>query len=206
MLAGIHAAFRATDPEVWPEAVRASAWALPWTSVPLMAAEDGTLAPAEDAPDLPAVAPGDLMPKLAIKSWRDAGRLRVVREGAPLDAAVASLIAGPTWQQRLVLRAWLDASLAPALHLSPWRAVGDETRYLAGADGARHLSTCLRADGPRDAAAAKVLADTAWKEFGQARSLVVQMAYDAEGAPLVVDVNPGLTLSELRFLEEEGLI
>ncbi len=113
-LAELYAQFRATDPVQWPDALKPHAWAWPDLSLPLYQTETGTL---DFDADLPINAPRDFFPKLAIKSWRDSGRLRMVPRGAPFRNTLQGLLMSPTQQQRLVLEAWLTAGAPPLLHL-----------------------------------------------------------------------------------------
>lgn len=204
-LAELYAQFRATDPVQWPDALKPHAWAWPDLSLPLCQTETGTF---DFDADLPINAPRDFFPKLAIKSWRDSGRLRMVPRGAPFRNTLKGLLMSPTQQQRLVLEAWFTDGATPFLHLYPWRPTHrtTEARYLAGPEGVRRLSSCYRDNAPADFAAAQALAVEVRDLMGLKSSLVLQLAYAPDGSPKVVDINPALSRPHLRLLEEEGAI
>lgn len=146
-----------------------------------------------------------LMPKLGIKSWRDAGGLGVIYEGVGMAAVLGVLLRNPTSAQTLMARAWTRTGTRLQMFLSPYVDFSDvsEARYLALGGTCRRISACLRGrsgahfedDADRLALAAADMADAlgsgAW---------ILDLALLPSRAIGLVEVNPGLTPQDLAAL------
>jgi len=175
----------------------------PVKSLDVHAAGNGFALTAPDAAQIPA--PAALLPKLGIKSWRDAGTLNVINDGIPLAAALDKILARPTSAQRVSAKAWLMNGLPLQVHLSLYLDFTDisEARYLAGPREIRAISQCLRGASaagvpsllPRLQAAVKMLVDQL-----PPRSHVIDLACLPDGNLRIVEINPGLTPHEVKAL------
>ena len=150
-----------------------------------------------------------LVPKLAIKSWRDAGTLGVIHEGLNVRLVVEQLLRHPTAPQRLAARAWTQAGLPLHLHLSPYVDFSDvsEVRFLTNPNECRRVSTCLRGRSAEDfASALPGLTAFALQIAAHLppRSHVLDVGLRPTGDIRLVDVNPGLTPQELAALRSDA--
>ncbi|MEM9436630.1 MAG: hypothetical protein AAGA15_06275 [Pseudomonadota bacterium] len=191
---------RSTDVLAWPEALQMIAWQMPWKSLALAWDPETARISREDT--CPDTAPTDLFPKLAVKSWQEGGRLRLIPEGLPLAAAVDARLATPTRQQQVALQAWNDADAPPCLHLFPWRDMSriSEARFAWSGGQISLKSLCVRNSVAFSA-----------DEFTQACALiaecipvldsfVAQFVIDETGSKRLLDVNPVLTQREIDTL------
>ena len=187
----------ATDILAWPEPVRALAWQTPWLSVPLEVGD--TIAVAEDVPE---TAPMPLMPKIAIKSWQESGRLRQIPADLPLHDAIRARLATPTVQQRVTLTAWAGAKTPPCLHLLPWTDMSNvsEMRAAWSAGQITLTSQCRRNTVPLDRLDITPVMQMIATEMPAVGSFSVQFAVTADGSAHVLDINPLLSPSETAEL------
>ena len=199
-----HDKLLAVDIDRLPPALRAALLNQPLFSIPLKATGNG-FEPANWPAALPADAPQDLFGKLGIKSWRDGGSLRPIFRGMPLRPVVERLLSQPTTAQRIVAGAWLDSGTPLRLHLYAWRDFSQvsEVRWQVDARGVRFISACQRgqSSGLVGGAMARMRALA-----GQVGDLlpptahIVEFACLPDGDVRLVEINPGLELSELRLL------
>lgn len=204
-LSATHEKLRAVEFTALPEPVRQAHWVAPLLSVPLRPEGEG-FAPLDPAA-LDRPAPTTLLPKLAIKSWRDSGGLGLIYEGASMLTVVGKLLAHPTAQQRTVARAWLDAGEPLHLHLLPFVDLVDvsEARFLAHVRETRLVSACQRGSSARGFGAALpqmlALARSLTAHL-PTRSHVLDLALLPTGQVRVIEVNPGLTPQDLGLLRQ----
>ncbi len=156
-------------------------------------------------------APQALLPRLAIKTWRDSGVLGVIYAGLNLRAAAERLLAHPTAPQQRVAAAWLRQGQPLRLTLWPYVDFSEasEVRFLAlPGRRAQRINACLRgASGrtvgsllPRLQQAAEAIAAQL-----PAQPHIVDLGCFADGRIALVDLNPGLTPRELAALRTAEL-
>ena len=148
-----------------------------------------------------------LVPKLGIKSWRDSGFLGVIYEGINVRTVVERLLQNPTQTQRTVARAWVDTRTHLKLHLSPYVDFSQttEVRFLATRKRCHRISLCLRGQSiqsfnsvfPRIESFANAVAQYL-APWGQ----IIDIAYFQNGEIKLVEINPGLTPSDLVRLRQ----
>ena len=146
-----------------------------------------------------------LLPKLGVKSWRDSGRLRLVRPHMGAAPQVQALLSRLTRAQMIMLKAYSSIAAPLYLYLFPYIDFSDisEARYLCRAGSAKFVSVCLRGESQRlfqsnrDKLAAQAQAIA--KGFGDL-SVVIDMALCPDRSTYLVDVNPGLDQNDLRAL------
>lgn len=197
-MADAHTRLRMTDISAWPEEVRALAWCRPWVSLPLEVDAAG-IALAEDCAE---VAPKDLFPKLAIKSWQESGRLRLIPGELPLRPALEARLASPTRQQMTVLRAWADAEAPPFLHLFPWHDMSkvSEVRYAWTNGQIRVLSACRRGGVSLDGGDFSRVTQRIAEQMPGLGNFIAQFAIELSGRAGIVDINPILDQETLLSL------
>jgi hypothetical protein len=150
-------------------------------------------------------APQAMLPKLGIKSWRDAGRLGIVYEGVNMLAMLEPLLKHPTHPQRVTARSWTDAGEPLHLHLFSYVDFSGVSvaRFLADKQHCQRISVCLRGESGQSmmAAMSKIAA------FAQDiaahlpdRRHILEVAYRENGDIGLVEVNPGLTPRDLAVL------
>jgi hypothetical protein len=168
---------------------------------------DGAGFALDDPAALDYPAPQALLPRLAIKTWRDSGALGTIYAGLNMAAAAAQLLAQPTAAQRRVAAAWLRNEVPLQLMLWPYQDYSEvsEVRFLAlPGRAAQRVSACLRgASGPRLGALLPRLQQAAGSIAAQlpAQPYIVDLALFADGRIALVDLNPGLTPRELAELD-----
>ncbi|QRK11410.1 hypothetical protein JQX13_15845 [Archangium violaceum] len=187
-----------------PGRVQKAYLAPPVLSAPVAPLGEGFQLSLPTSLDLPA--PRALVPKLGIKSWRDAGALGVIYEGVNIREVVERLLKCPTRPQRLAARAWLETGLPLRLHLSPYVDYSEvsEVRFLANPRECRRLSSCLRGQSAQSFAAALPQLTAFAEELAThlpQRSHLLEIAYLSPGEFWLVEVNPGLTPQDLAILE-----
>ncbi len=195
----------AVEPDRLPDAVREQMLALPMWVLPIVPKGDHYALATPGAWDRPA--PQALVPKLAIKTWRDAGTLGVVYEGVQMRPILDALLARPSRAQRIVAQAWTDSASPLKLYLTPYVDFSDisEARFLAGPHELRLVSRCLRgASTTRMGAAIPVMRALAHRLAGELppRSHVLDFACLPDGSVKLVEVNPGLTPVDLQTLRQ----
>lgn len=201
-MSDLYTRFRMTDIAAWPKAVQSLAWRMPWKSLAVSQVLGTGLWQTRDP--LPDTAAQDLMPKLAIKSWQESGRLRRIPQGLPLADALAARLSSPTAQQRVVLRAWEDADTPPLLHLFPWADMQNvtEARFLWSGGKLSWVSTCQRNAvqmGNLDfSQAGPYIAD----HMPRLGSFIVQFAVPEHEQVRIIDINPALSRTDLDDLEQ----
>lgn len=194
------ARLRSTDVLNWPKPVRESAWQMPWRSLALRTGPaSGPLQLIDDCPEL---APIDLFPKLAIKSWQESGRLRFIPADQLLHPAVVARLASPTGQQIAVLRAWRDYDAIAHLHLFEWRDMTNVSElrchWIGGAR--HHVSTFRRNGAALQMDVLERAEDAILESLPELRDFVVQFAVGPDGYPWILDINPILSRRELAML------
>lgn len=204
-MSDLHARFRMTDIAAWPKALQSLAWRTPWMSLALC--QDPLTGQWQTENPLPDAAQQDLLPKLAIKSWQESGRLRVIPQGLPLANAVVARLLSPTAQQRVVLRAWDNVELPPYLHLFPWADMRNvtEARFLWSGGRLNSISTCQR-NAVRVAdldfsKAGPFIAD----QIPALGSFIVQFAVPENEQARIIDINPVLSQADLDDLERAAV-
>ncbi len=150
-------------------------------------------------------APVTLMPKLAIKGWRDAGTLGLIYEGVTMLKVARLLLSRPTPPQRTVARAWLQTGNPLHLHLLPYVDFSEisEARYLVNSREVRLVSTCLRGRSASVLGQSIITMQRVAKDIGALlprRSHVIDLACLGDGALRVVEINPALTPCDLAWL------
>jgi hypothetical protein len=186
-----------------PERVQKACLAPPIFSAPVAPAGDGFQLALPTRLARPA--PQALVPKLGIKSWRDAGTLGVIYEGVNIREVVDRLLKCPTAPQRLAARAWLQAGLPLRLHLSAYVDYSEvsEVRFLANPRECRRLGSCLRGQSAQSFAAALPQLTAFAEELAAhlpQRSHILEVAYLSPGEFWLVEVNPGLTPQDMEDL------
>lgn len=203
-LEAAHDKLLAVDIDRLPPQLRAVLLNQPLFSVPLKAAGNG-FAPERWPSAMPTEAPEDLFGKLGIKSWRDGGSLRPIFRGMPLRPVVEHLLSQPTAPQRTVAKAWLDSGTPLMLHLYRYRDFSQvsEVRWQVDPRGVRFVSACQRGASADQLGAAMpkmhVLAAQVAAQLPPT-SHIVEMACLPDGTIRLVEINPGLTLPDLRLL------
>lgn len=200
--AGLYDRLLATEVTRWPPAVREHAFALPFLSVSLEERDRGL----HLADEIPERLPGPAFPKLAIKSWQESGRLRIVPEEAALRPALVARISTPTKQQNLILPAWAETGEPLFLHLFPYRDFSaiSEARFLVDDRKATRTSLCLRGPDAQSVTerlmeAAHALAAGVQSRMNMGR-LIVQIAFERTDRVSVVDINPTLDAQDVEAL------
>ncbi|WP_308915782.1 hypothetical protein [Jannaschia sp. LMIT008] len=191
---------RGTDVLQWPDPVRALAWQMPWISLPLALDPEGG-PPRLDA-ECPDAAPADLFPKIALKSWQEEGRLRLIPGEQPLPPAVAARLSTPTGRQVMVLEAWRDASTPPYLHLFESRDMSTVSELRCRWVGDRRVASTI-CHRNRAGVRADILdraEDTVRSAMGAMGDVTMQFAVGRDGRPWILDVNPVLTPADLESL------
>ena len=202
-LESAHEQLLALDLARLPPAVRATFVVQPLLSVPIEA--DGEGFKVVSWASLPAAAPRALFAKLGVKSWRDGGSLRVMYAGVPMRPALESMLAAPTRAQRLAARAWLDNDVPLELHLFPYVDFTDisESRWLVDPRAINCLSVCERGASATRLRGAVPHMHRLAQAIGTAlppRRTLVDIAGLPDGSVRLVDINPGLSLSEIDAL------
>ena len=193
----------AVDPSRWPAPVAALALAQPLLTLAVRAAGPGFELVSNVG--VPSESPCDIFCKLGIKSWRDSGSLRAIRQGLRLPEALDALLATPTPQQRVLARAWTDNGTPLLLRLLPYIDFCDisEVRWLTGPREVRFISACQRG------ASAPLLgpALARMKALAQAFTVslpplmyIIELACLPDGSLKLVEINPGLQPAEIRAL------
>lgn len=198
-MTSLHMRLRCTDILMWPAPIRSLAFEVPWLSVPLDTTSD-TIALQGD--DLPEIAPFDLFPKLAIKSWQDSGRLRMIPADVPLRPMLERRLASPTVQQRAVLTGWTDAEVPPHLHLFAWRDMSQISELrCAWSRGRASVTSALARNrlNTRDLDIRPLMMSIA-DLMPALYSFVAQFAVEQNGEIKIVDINPHLTTNEIAQL------
>lgn len=204
-MTSVHERLVMTDIGNWPAAVRAFAWRKPALSLDLAPGPQGWL----DVSDtLPGLAPCDLMPKLALKSWQESGRLRMIPGGLPLAPAIAARLATPTHAQRVVLQAWDTADTPPQLHLFPWADMSavTELRWRVVSGQAENTSCCYRNTRLPDTESLSEILGTIHTEMPALGAFIAQLAVPATGPVRLIDLNPALTARQLAALAGGGAV
>lgn len=198
-MTSLHARLRCTDILMWPASIRSLAFEVPWLSVPLDVTPDAI---ALLDGDLPEIVPFDLFPKLAIKSWQDSGRLRMIPADVPLRPMLERRLASPTVQQRAVLTGWTDAEMPPHFHLFAWRDMSQISELRCSwSRGRASITSALARNGSntRDLDIRPLMTFIA-DLMPALDSFVVQLAAGQDGEIKIVDINPHLTANEIALL------
>lgn len=198
-MTSLNARLQCTDILMWPAPIRSLAFAVPWLSVPLDITTD-TIALKSD--DLPEMVPFDLFPKLAIKSWQESGRLRMIPAEVPLRPMLEARLASPTVQQRAVLNGWSDAEVPPHLHLFAWRDMSQISEMRCSwSRGRASVTSTLTRNGLNTSGLDFRPVMTSIAELMPALdSFVAQFAVGPNGEVKIVDINPQLTADEIAQL------
>ena len=143
------------------------------------------------------------MPKLTIKSWQDGGRLRLIPAGMPLEPAVRARLATPTVQQLRVLQAWDDVDAPPLLHLFPFTDMSHvtEARFMCSGGTIEPVSTCARNRLLPASTDITLLAEAVVTAMPSLGAFVLQIAIAPDGVPRILDINPGLSPTDLAELK-----
>jgi hypothetical protein len=185
----------AVDPLTLPPAIRSAMLAPPLFVVPLRASAAGF--EAESWVGVPEIAPRNLFPKLAIKSWRDGGSLQLIARGMPLRPVVEQLLSHPTAPQQAIARAWEHQGLPLKLYLFPFVDFSDvsEARWLAEPTGVSFISACRRGTSARHLGSALTsmcqFADGLAKQLPP-RTHILELGLFPSGEIHLVEVNPAL--------------
>lgn len=153
-------------------------------------------------------APQALVPKLGIKTWRDAGGLGVIYAGVAMVALLKPLLLAPSGAQRVMARSWARTGTPLPLYLLPYLDFSDisEIRFLAHAGSCRRISACLRGNSAAgfDARISRI------SRLGQAAkqcaallgggSWILDLALLPDDRIRIVEVNPALSPVELAAL------
>lgn len=155
-------------------------------------------------------APQALMPKLGIKTWRDAGGLGIIYAGVAMIAVLNPLLRAPTAPQRLMARSWARTGTALKLYLSPYLDFSDisEARFLAHAGSCRRISACLRGQSAsRFDALAPRLGQMAqqWAASLPAGGWILDLALRPDDRIGLVEVNPALSPPDLAALDLDSV-
>lgn len=104
------------------------------------------------------VAPFDLFPKLAIKSWRDTGRLHVINSGVQVNAAVRQALTCLSQQQRKIYMSLKGIEDDIYVDLYPYVDFShlNEVRLRISGASVQMVSVCCR-DGDRENAVADAI-------------------------------------------------
>ncbi|MFN7571746.1 MAG: hypothetical protein ACK5TK_09895 [Betaproteobacteria bacterium] len=194
----------ATEFDRLPAGVQRLFLAPPLLSATVQPADAGFALADPAALDRPA--PQALLPRLAIKTWRDSGVLGVIYAGLNLRVAAERLLAHPTAPQRRVAAAWLRREQPLRLTLWPYVDFSgvSEVRFLVlPGRRAQRINACLRGETgravgsqlPRLRQAAEAIAAQL-----PAQPHIVDLGCFADGRIALVDLNPGLTPRELAAL------
>ena len=196
-LASAYEKLRAVDPAVLPEPLRQLFVAQPTfklTIKPDFGVSDWSM--------LPADAPYNLFPKLAIKSWRDGGSVRPIVRGMPMKPVLQGLLRSITPQQRAISKAWRAEGLPLPLYLYPFVDFTDltEVRWLTGPAGIQFVSACQRGQSAKRLGASledmQALAGQVAALLPK-RSHVVEMCLSPSGQMRLVEINPALEPREV---------
>ncbi len=146
------------------------------------------------------------MPKLGIKSWRESGSLGLIYQGVNIRSVVEPLLKNPTNAQNISAQAWLNFKLPLMLHLSPYVDFSQitEIRFLVNQKGTSRISSCLR--GQSMESFQQVLPKITSFASKIAMHLpnyshILDVAYLPDGNIRLVEVNPGLTLKDIKELQ-----
>jgi len=146
-----------------------------------------------------------LVPKLGIKTWRDAGGLGVIYSGVAMIALLKPLLRAPTGAQRLMARSWARYGTPLPLYLLPYLDFSDtsEARFLAHAGSCRRISACLRGSSAAGFDARVSRLGQAAKQCAAllgAGSWILDLALLPDDRIRIVEVNPALSPVELAVL------
>ena len=205
-MVNIYEKLQAVEFDKLPKSIQGVYLAPPVISMPIEPDGDGfkLLNPGElDRP-----APQALVPKLGIKSWRDAGRLGVIYEGMNMRKMAEKLLKHPTQPQCLAASAWTETKSPLRLHLSPYVDFSEvsEVRFLADQKQCRRISACLRgSSAPGLSAALPQLASFAANIAAHLppHGHIIDVGYFPSGDVWLVEINPGLTPQDLAVLQKE---
>lgn len=150
-----------------------------------------------------------LFPKLGIKSWRDKGTLGIIHKGQKVLDRIERLLARPTPTQRQVAQAWVKNKMPLNLYLSSYLDFTEvsEIRFLVNRHQCRRTSFCFRGKlGNSYKSMVSKSRDIAEKVGNQLpdRSHIIELAYLPNDEIRVIEINPGLTPSDIQLLMEHS--
>lgn len=199
-----YAKILSTDFDNLPEPVRRHYLAPPILSFAVLQNGNGFALANPGEADRPA--PEALMPKLGVKSWRDGGALGIIYEGVSMREMLTMLLQHPTGAQSLAARAWTRTRTPLFVRLSRYVDFSEisEVRFLAGRDGVRRISACLRGSTGRGVASMSGRLSSAARKTADALgagSWIMDFGVLPDGSIRIVDINPGLTPQDIAAIK-----
>ena len=206
----VYEKIRAVDYSNLPESIRQAMLSRPEIATPVHFTEKGfELA---RPVDLQMPASVDFMPKLGIKSWQTSGSLGLIYQGVNIHTVVDTLLSKPTHAQKIAAKAWAATELAsqnsPVLNLYLYPYIDfsqvTEVRFQINHQQCRKISACLRSQPQQQ------FEQLLPKWYKLARDIaahlpnyshLLDMAHLPTGKIGIVEINPALTLSDLKVLD-----
>jgi len=137
----VYEKIRSVEFNLLPEPIQKVYLSPPIISVPVK--QDDLAFKASYSPKLEGNAIEAYMPKLGIKSWKEAGSLGLIYQGVKIRSIIEPLLKNPTEAQRISAQAWLKFKLPLMLHLLAYVDFSQvtEVRYLVNRKGIRGISS-----------------------------------------------------------------